>query len=192
MVMLPIEVFATFLNKGVQERKGVPLNVQIREASGQLMFHRDTVLEIIGAQESVEVHFGRFIPLNRGGYYVTFWSDDPDDPQPANDSLLLSFVVAGTSGVADEGENRGVKMLSVHPTVANDVVDVRYRLGFPTVGSIIMYDDRGTPLHEVYEGSLVQEGTIPVDVRGLPSGAYMLLLKTTSGTIMVRRVMIVR
>jgi hypothetical protein len=188
----PVEIRATFLNNGIQARNDVPLHVRIRDDQGTLLFLRDTVIGSIGALDSTMVRFGAFIPQAPGRYWVVTWSDDPDDPRRLNDTTQWSFTVTMTSGVEGEAEAESSMMLSLRPQPARGAAVAYYHLEHPATGTIMLYDGSGRLVEEVYAGILAREGEVAINVGGIPSGMYVLSLKTASGRGTTHRVMIVR
>jgi hypothetical protein len=188
----PVELRATFLNNGIQARNGVPLHVRIHEATGALVFLRDTVIGSIGALESTVVRFGAFIPQSPGRYYVMVGSSDSDDPQHGNDTARWSFTVTMTSTVDGETEAGSSMMLSLRPQPARGAAVARYHLEHPTTGTITLYDVSGRMVEGVYAGILAREGEVAMNVDGIASGMYVLSLTTASGRRITQRVMIVR
>jgi hypothetical protein len=154
---------------------------------------------VIGANDSVDLRV-RFHPSAGGGSYsgtITLHSNSQFD---SSVTIALNATATQSSGVEREIATEGLvlSMLPVAPNPARDAAMVFYSIrgsGHITL-RMQLVDERGAVVRNFGTRELAGEGaeqrlSAPIDLAGLPSGMYHLILRSERG-IIARNVMVVR
>lgn len=100
--------------------------------------------------------------------------------------VILEGAVSGIKPGEEEETSllRGVEIGSIIPNPASEMVTVAVQAAHPTGNvTLELVDALGRPVAKVLAGATLPAGTtaVPVDVSQLPSGAYMLVLRSSAG-----------
>lgn len=99
--------------------------------------------------------------------------------------VILEGAVSGIEpGDEEPSQLRGIEIGSIIPNPASEVVTLAVQAAHPTGNvTIELVDALGRPVAQVLAGAALPAGTtaVPVDVSQLPSGAYMLVLRSSAG-----------
>jgi hypothetical protein len=138
------------------------------------------------------MHFGSYIPPQPGRFKVVVWASDTADPFHANDTARWNFKVLPPSEIGSESEHGEVMEVALRPQPASGTATILYHLVHPDVGTITLHDAPGSVVLQAYAGRLEREGELAIDLGRLPSGTYLLRLRTVSGELVTRRISILR
>lgn len=180
---IAIPLMATILNNGPALLRSIPVHVSVTDASGAEVFNTTGNAVDVPGSGSAQVTFNGFVPQSAGEHCVTVSVSVVGDAVRGNDTARWCFAVTTSGGVTTVADHDAGLAVDVAPNPAHASAVITYRRNDAGATQAVLTDLYGNEVWRSDEKHGTTSGTFEVRTSELPTGVYVVQVRTTRGMV---------